>query len=187
MNKYYWKIILILVVAVGFAIAIIPTEGDPETINLGLDLKGGTHLVMEVQTAEAVKTEVDQAMERFRSLSAEQDLPRPEARRIEDERAFVIIPPQDVPIDNYEQVARDWFPNFDASQTSEGLYLDLSSAAISEIEDQSVRQAIETIRNRVDALGVTEPVIARQGGVHANRIVIQLPGVDDPARVKEII
>ncbi len=55
------------------------------------------------------------------------------------------------------------------------------------MSDQSVRQAIETIRNRIDALGVAEPVIARQGGTNANRIYIQLPGVDDPARVKDII
>src|SRR6185369_9480289 len=53
-----------------------------------------------------------------------------------------------------------------------------------QIEDQAVRQAIETIRNRVDALGVAEPVIQRQA---TDRVVVELPGVDDPSRVKEII
>ena len=187
MNKYLWKVILILVIAIVFAIAIVPTEKNPETINLGLDLKGGTHLVMEVQTAEAVKTEVDQAMERFRAVAADQGLPRPNVRRVQGTNSFVVIPPQDVPAGNYEDIAGDWFPMFNANRTSEGLALDLTSVAISDLEDQSVRQAIETIRNRIDALGVTEPIIARQGGLDADRIVIQLPGVDDPARVKDII
>jgi preprotein translocase subunit SecD len=186
-KKYLWKIILIVAIAVGFTIAIIPTQGDPEKINLGLDLKGGTRLVMEVHTDEALRIEVGQSMERFRAVSAEQGLPRPETRESERGFGFVVVPPQDVPVGNYQQIARDWFQQFNSTTTQQGLVLTMASAAISDLEDQTVRQAIETIRNRVDALGVTEPIIARQGGAQADRIEIQLPGVDDPARVKEII
>ncbi len=120
MNKYLWKVIVVLAVAAMFIFALIPTESDPEPINLGLDLKGGTELVMEVQTAEAVKTEVDQSMERFRTIAADQGLPRPDVRRIQDANAFVVIPPQDVPAGNYEQIADDWFPIFSVGSTNEG-------------------------------------------------------------------
>src|SRR5437867_7346109 len=71
------------------------------------------------------------------------------------------------------------------SRTPDGaLQFKLKSMSASAIERDTIDHAVETIRNRVDALGVTEPLIAPESG---NRIVIQLPGVDDPARVKDII
>lgn len=182
----WWKIALIVAVLVVSTIAVIPTEKRPETINLGLDLKGGTHLVMQVNTVEALRTEVDQAMERARTRSQQLQLPTPQMRRI-DERAFLLAPPQDVPSAEYQRMLEDSFPEFSVSRGAEGFEARLTDAAAIAIEEQTVAQAIETIRNRVDALGVTEPIIARQGGPRGRRIVIQLPGVDDPARVKEII
>src|SRR5205809_4459172 len=71
------------------------------------------------------------------------------------------------------------------SRTPDGAMLfKLKAASATAIERDTIEHAVETIRNRVDALGVTEPIIAPESG---NRIVIQLPGVDDPARVKDII
>ncbi|HVR42625.1 MAG TPA: protein translocase subunit SecD [Thermoanaerobaculia bacterium] len=189
----WWKIALIAVVLVVSIAAIVPTEDDPETIPLGLDLKGGTHLVMQVNTEDAVNAEIDQAVERVRSRAQELQLPTPTVRRLPSQpgdppsRSFLVVPPPEVPIADYEKLLADSFPDFQVSRTSEGLVARLADAAATAIEEQTVAQAIETIRNRIDALGVTEPIIARQGGLRGKRIVIQLPGVDDPQRVKEII
>jgi preprotein translocase subunit SecD len=180
-----WKLVLIATVIVVFTIAIIPFGGR-EPIQLGLDLKGGTHLVMQVNTPDAIRAELDQAMERFKAQAVNMKLPTPTARRT-GETGFLVSPPAAVPLNDYERIARDHFPDFSAAQTAQGLELTLQPAAVNSIQEQTVLQAIETIRNRIDALGVTEPIIARQGGLRGNRIVIQLPGVDDPMRVKEII
>jgi preprotein translocase subunit SecD len=180
-----WKILLIVAVIVISAVALIPFKGR-EPIQLGLDLKGGTHLVMQVNTIDAVRAEVDQAMERFKAQVANLKLPTPTTRRTGD-TTFLAVPPASIPMNDYDRIAQDHFPDYSTSRTADGLELTLKGNAVSSIEEQTVLQAIETIRNRVDALGVTEPIIARQGGVRGNRIVIQLPGVDDPVRVKEII
>lgn len=180
----WWKLALIVAVIITFTAAIIPTESDPERIPLGLDLKGGTHLVMRVNTADALRAEVDQAMEALKAQAVRQQLPAPTVRRVSD-RAFVLTPPAGVNTTEYEKIGRDWLGLFEISAVPGGLNFELGPAAMTQIEEQTVLQAIETIRNRVDALGVTEPIITRGGG--RDRIVIQLPGVDDPVRVKEII
>lgn len=186
MKNISWKIALIVAVLIVSIVAIVPTKKDPEIIPLGLDLKGGTHLVMQVNTEDAVKAEVDQAMERMKSRAQAIDLPTPVTRST-GERAFLVVPPAGVPTADYEKMVTDSFPDFQVSRGAEGLEVRVSDAAAAAIAEQTVLQAIETIRNRVDALGVIEPIIARQGGIRGNRIVIQLPGVDDPQRVKEII
>ncbi|HEY0787081.1 MAG TPA: protein translocase subunit SecD [Thermoanaerobaculia bacterium] len=192
MNKnIWWKIALIVAVLAIAAVAIVPTTDDPETIPLGLDLKGGTHLVMQVNVADAVKAEVDQAMERVRARAQALSLPTPAVKPLQaragQQPGFVLTPPTDIPTGDYEKMLSDSFPDFDVQRGAEGLEVRFKSVNAAALSDSTVQQAIETIRNRVDALGVTEPIIARQGGVRGSRIVIQLPGVDDPQRVKEII
>lgn len=186
MNKNLtWKVVLILAVLAVFVAPLIPREGRPEPLNLGLDLKGGTYLVMQVNSADAVRTENDQAMVSFRTRAADQQLPEVETRRIEN--GFEVIVPEGVSADAYERIATDWYPTYDRSTSGNTLRFTLQSPVAAQIRNDTVDQAIETIRNRIDSLGVTEPTIARQGGADGNRIVIQLPGVDDPDRVKEII
>src|SRR6201999_3140937 len=111
------------------------------------------------------------------------NLPLPTVRRVDDS-TFVLTPPAGVSTAEYERIAKDYTGSFDMTHTDTGLQFKMKSTAITTIERDTISQAVETIRNRVDALGVTEPLIAPEGG---NRIVIQLPGVDDPARVKDII
>ncbi|MGZ8849089.1 MAG: protein translocase subunit SecD [Thermoanaerobaculia bacterium] len=179
-----WKLALILAVLVIFGVAIIPGVLSKEPIRRGLDLKGGTHLVMRVNVGEAVRLETDQAMESLKSQSNKNNLPTPTVRRIDD-ATFVLTAPAGVANDQYERIAKDYAPQFDQGRTAEGaLQLRMKPQAVSTIERDTVEHAVETIRNRVDALGVTEPLIAPESN---NRIVIQLPGVDDPARVKDII
>ena len=179
-----WKVVLIVAVLVGFIAAVVPTSNNPEPIRRGLDLKGGTHLVMRVNVGDALRLEVDQAMEAMKNQSVKNTLPMPTARRVNDS-TFVLIPPAGVGTPDYEKIAKDYIPAFEMTRTPDGsLQFAMKAMNVSQLERDTITHSIETIRNRVDALGVTEPIIAPEGG---NRIVIQLPGVDDPARVKDII
>lgn len=179
-----WKVVLILGVLVAFAAAIVPTSSNPEPIRRGLDLKGGTHLVMRVNVGDALRLETDQAMEAIKNQSAKNTLPVPTTRRVDD-ATFVLAPPAGVGTAEYERIAKDYIPAFDMTRNPDGsLQFRMKGPQVAQLERDTVTHSIETIRNRVDALGVTEPIIAPEGG---NRIVIQLPGVDDPARVKDII
>ncbi len=179
-----WKIGLILAVLVLFSVALIPTKNNPEPIRRGLDLKGGTHLVMLVNLGDATRLEVDQAMEMLKTQSANNKLPLPVVRRIDD-TTFSAAAPNGLSTADYERIAHDYLGNFDQSRAADGsLVFKMKPAAVSQLKRDTISQAVETIDNRVNALGVTEPIIAPQGD---DRIVIQLPGVDDPARVKDII
>ena len=182
-KNMWWKVALILAVTVIFAAAIIPTESNPEKIPLGLDLKGGTYLAMQVNTNDALRAEVDQAMETLKLQASRSQLPAPAVRRVTDD-TFTLTPPAGVNATDYEKLGRDWLPMFEVSSVPGGLTFKVTPASATEIREQTVLQAMETINNRVDALGVTEPIISRGTGT---RIIIQLPGVDDPVRVKEII
>ncbi|HKB79354.1 MAG TPA: protein translocase subunit SecD [Thermoanaerobaculia bacterium] len=185
MNRsLWWKIILIIAVLVGFAAAVVPTKNDPEPIRRGLDLKGGTHLVMRVNVGDALLLEADQGMESLKNQAKANSLPIPTTRRI-NPSTFIATPPAGISAGQYETIAKDYLPTFDMSVTPEGaMQFKLKGPAASSIKRDTIDHSVETIRNRVDALGVTEPIIAPESG---NRIVIQLPGVDDPARVKDII
>lgn len=178
-----WKIVLILAVLVVFTAAIIPTKNNPEPIKRGLDLKGGIYLVMQVNVNEAARLEVDQAMNSLKAQAATQNLPAPASRRVND-YTFLATPPAGVGTAEYEKIGADFLPNFAVTRTGNDLQFAFKPAALTQLRRDTVTQAVEAIDRRVNALGVTEPIIAPQG---EDRIVIQLPGVDDPARVKDII
>jgi protein-export membrane protein, SecD/SecF family/protein-export membrane protein SecD len=179
-----WKVVLILAILVGFAAATIPTKDNPEPIRRGLDLKGGTHLVMRVNVGDAVRIETDQAAEALKAQAKKTNLPIPTTRRVND-TTFVVTLPEGVAMTEYERIGKDYIPSFDTGRTAEGaLQFKMKTASLTAIERDTVAHTVETIDNRVNALGVTEPYIAPESGY---RIVIQLPGVDDPARVKDII
>src|SRR5687767_2469244 len=97
-----WKVALILAVLVIFTIAIIPTKNDPEPIRRGLDLKGGTHLVMRVNVEDAIRIETDQAMETLKSQAGTNNLPAPTTRRTAD-GTFVATLPAGVGSADYER------------------------------------------------------------------------------------
>ena len=91
-----WKVIIILAVLVGFAAATIPTNDNPEPIRRGLDLKGGTHLVMRVNVGDAVRLETDQASEMLKAQAKKGNLPIPTTRLVND-TTFVAVLPADTP------------------------------------------------------------------------------------------
>src|SRR5437588_9362603 len=178
------KVGLIVAILVIFTVAIIPTKSNPEPIRRGLDLKGGTHLVMRVNVGDAVRLETDQGSEMLKAQAKKANLPIPTTRRVNDTTFIAVLPP-DTPTTEYERIAKDYLGTFGVSRTTEGaMQFKMNTASQTALERDTIAHTVETIDNRVNALGVTEPYIATEG---ANRIVIELPGVDDPARVKDII
>jgi preprotein translocase subunit SecD len=178
---------LLLVVALA-AICLYVLYPPSEKIHLGLDLKGGIHMVMRVKTDDAVRAETDLAQQRIRSALGEKGL-APSQSAAEGLDVLVLSGIDAARRDEAREILRTQFPEYQVKETGPGqLRLELTPAAESALRDSAVRQALETIRTRVDKFGVAEPTIQRQGiGPKAERIVIQLPGVEDPERVKDLI
>ncbi|MCG3191797.1 MAG: Protein translocase subunit SecD [Thermoanaerobaculia bacterium] len=154
-------------------------------VKLGLDLKGGIHLVLQVKTSDALRVEAQDAAEHVRDEAGRRGVVLgavPPA----DEEGFTINLTEATEPSKLKDLLKSALPGNDWAVNERGKEWRVTyrDAAKFQIRDQAARQAVETVRNRVDALGVAEPVIQRQGD---DRILVQLPGVDDPARVKEII
>ena len=178
-----WRGVLIVAVAALSVLAAYPLD---ESINLGLDLRGGIHLVLQVETEDAVRSETDKDMDRVVQELRDLGVETAAGSRVGDAEFTV----RGVPAGRDDDV-REVTTNFLGEESwswdreGEALSFRMSRSNRDQIRDQAVRQALETIRNRVDAFGVSEPVIQR--AQQDNRIVVQLPGVDDPERVKALI
>jgi preprotein translocase subunit SecD len=178
-----WRVVIIVAV-VGMALWSLYPPG--ETINYGLDLSGGIHLVLQVQTDDAIKAELDDASLRLKRQSSEKGITLGEVNTDVEGRRFQVVVPGEFDRAVLREVVDSYLPDYDVDVGATQWSLSFGGNVERMIRDMAVRQALETIRNRVDQFGVAEPVIQRQG-LESERILIQLPGVDDPARVKEII
>ncbi|MFQ5894635.1 MAG: protein translocase subunit SecD [Nitrospinota bacterium] len=176
-----WKAGLILAV-VGLAIFYLIPPG--ERIHLGLDLQGGIHLVLEVQAEKAVAAKLDRYFAELRRKLDERDIPTGRLRRDGSLIAIPLKRAADRP--RLERVLQD-YPDL-APQGDRGdppvLSYGITGANRRRVMESAVDQALETIRNRVDQFGVTEPTIQREG---ERRLIIQLPGIEDAARAKALI
>ena len=181
-RKLTWRWILIGVVTAAAVFFMIPPE---QKIHLGLDLKGGIHLVLQVNTQDAINAEIDDAMERIRGDLNEKGFPPTEMKRLPDAAGLTFKPASGTVEATLQKILDDRLPDFKVSRGAV-ISAQLKPEVARSIRDMAVRQGLETVRNRIDQFGVSEPVIQRQG-IEGDRIVVQLPGVDDPARVKELI
>ncbi|HOP61709.1 MAG TPA: protein translocase subunit SecD, partial [Candidatus Saccharicenans sp.] len=175
-----WKIGLTLAV---IALCIFLVYPPKEKIKLGLDLKGGTHLLMQVITDDAINVETDQQIARFEEVFKKNNITFTRATKEKPGQFYFegTSADQEGKIrDLIDQYTRDW----DYTFTGDRVNFKLKQTAEQYLREQAVLQTLETIRNRVDQFGVAEPVIQRQG---SDRIVVELPGIDDPERVKNLI
>jgi len=173
-----WKIGLTLVVLVAAILMFLKNK-----INLGLDLKGGMHLVMQIVTEDAVTQETDQEILRMQDLFKKNTIAYTSMTRTASGRFTVqgLNPDQDGKVrDQFDQYLRDWEYTFSGT----GVTVSLKPAAVTAMKDQAVDQSLETIRNRVDMFGVAEPIIQRYG---AEQIIVELPGVDNPEHIQDLI
>ena len=197
MSNLRWKGITIVVVfVVFFAVGVypilsarygLPSPGwlQEKQLKLGLDLKGGVHLVLRVETDDALKAETETEMERLREELQNRTVAAagviyvsPTQFRVEG-----VPPAQDA---DFRQASTASLTNFDRSGNVNGSYTFTMKPNIAiNLRDEAVVQARQTIERRVNELGVTEPSIAQDD---ANKqIVVQLPGVADVEKAKDII
>jgi preprotein translocase subunit SecD len=201
MNKNLrWKVVVIIGTLLVFLFGIFgfpwewsgktPLTAMTDRIHLGLDLKGGTHLILQVQVNDAVNAESDRAVERLkddlrtRKISYA-DINKPDPTNTPDKIVVKGVPPEAT--SDFRNIVSDRLQEYDANSGAENSWvLSMKPQNLADLKNRAVAQAIETIRNRIDKLGVSEPVI-QEHGLGQYQILVQLPGVDDPARVKEIM
>jgi preprotein translocase subunit SecD len=176
-----WKAILTLAIIAGAIILAYPFND--KKIKRGLDLKGGIHLVLQVITDDSINMETDLEISRLEDLLQKnaitfQKVTKEGLGRIAVQG--VLADEESKTRDLFGQYSRDWDYGF----TGDRANLTLKPLVAQFLRDQSVDQARQTIDNRINTYGVAEPLIQKQG---TDKIVVELPGVDDPERVKELI
>ena len=197
MSNLRWKILTTLIVLLVFgAVGVYPIVAArygvrsprwlmDKQLKLGLDLKGGVHLVLRVQTEDALRLETDLESERLRDALRTANIPGNVVPVSSTQFRVDGVPPaQDAA---FRQSANEVQTNFERSSGSNGSYTFTMRANVQvNLRAEAVVQARQTIERRVNELGVTEPSIAQQG-TSGDQILVQLPGVTDVNRAKEII
>jgi preprotein translocase subunit SecD len=160
-----------------------------DRIHLGLDLRGGTHLVLQVMVNEAVASVTDNDVARIQADLQKANLTFGTVGKLDPTHPEIITVSGTQPdkSSDIRSLLESTYQTYDVSPNADNTWvLTMKHQAVLDIQSHSVTQSIETIRDRVDSLGVSEPVI-QQYGLGDNQILVELPGVDDPARVKEVI
>ncbi len=187
-----WKLWLIAVVFVMAVMGSLPNVTTPPSwwpgifskpLNLGLDLKGGVHLVLDVDVDKAVERSVEEDVDSVRRVLRKA---RIRYRKLDAKGQALIVA-----LKRPEEAARavdllnKELPGYTLADKGQGrLELTLKPKEARDIRKFAVDQAIEVVRTRIDALGTTEPVIVKQG---ARRVLVQIPGYEDTARAKALI
>lgn len=199
MKNFSWRSILVLAIILVGLIYILPTVEmvinkkseatlwPKKKINMGLDLQGGMHLVLEVDVDKAVASTVERTADDLRRMLRKKRIPHDNYAV----RGFGIV--FDIPDPNAEdelnELLNEEFQGLvmekkQLSKSAVEILLSLPDSELSRIKKNAVDQALETIRNRIDQFGVNEPDIRNQG---ERRILIQLPGITDTQRAKDLI
>src|SRR5229473_1616372 len=195
-----WKAVFIVVVILGciyglFGVPTFPTStadlksNFAHQIKLGLDLQGGTHLILQVQVQEAVAQETDQTVDRLTNQLRTKNIRYDEIRRVDD--THILIRNLDsAQLSQFRDIVNAQYNNVwdltPAAGEPSSYTLSLRPSAIAAIQEQTMTQSLETIERRINALGLTEPTIQLHGRKD-NEILVQLPGEGDPTRAKKVI
>ena len=191
MKPFTFKTLLITGVIIAAIVWLLPTffnSWPHKKINLGLDLQGGMHLLLEVQNIKAVETEVERTIQEIKKELRKQEIKHLGISRLKDNSILVKLQKGENK-SKFETVLSKDFENLiiKRPETNAGIitfHLTLPEKEIDTLKKMATAQALETIRNRIDEFGVSEPDIRIQGD---NRILIQLPGIKDPKRAKDLI
>ena len=200
-----WKIALISLVCLAGLVFVLPNvlgeatlEGLPswyQPIDLGLDLQGGSHLLLEVEADALVRERLDSLVDQSRTtlrgdrigytdLGVVGNSVTVTVREPENfDRAWQLLSELNSPMSTGLLGAGSAM-EFEFSDENPSIAMRLSDAAVVERKRSAVEQSIEIVRRRIDELGTSEPSIQRQG---AERILVQLPGVRDPDRIKRLL
>ncbi|MGE5218394.1 MAG: protein translocase subunit SecD [Chloroflexota bacterium] len=193
------RVILFGIATLAAVIYLVPTFVGPlpewwtsflpgDKIHLGLDLQGGSHLVLEVKVDKAVENNIERVRGELSNAFREKGVSGISVERVDGTQLHIKMPA--AVAEQVRGILKTDFANLveaKPTQTSAGVtdsFLTLSKEEMRSLRDYAVDQSLETIRNRIDQFGVSEPIIQRQG---QSDILIQLPGIQDPERAKEII
>jgi preprotein translocase subunit SecD len=178
------------------AVALWPDWAPSGLVNLGLDLRGGAHLLAEVQVADVYKDRIDLLWPEVRdALRAERDTVGAVRRQPSDDgvlkvrianpagmpRALEIVRGLATPVTTLTGVGQS---DIEVTAEGEDIVVQLSEAERAATDTRTIQQSLEIIRRRVDEVGTREPTIQRQG---ADRILIQVPGIGSAAELKALI
>jgi preprotein translocase subunit SecD len=164
-----------------------PLAAMQENIHLGLDLRGGTHLILQVMVDEAVGAESDRTAERLKEEFGKKNIKFSDVSRGTDPAQVVLKGISPDQVGQVRSIISEEFVDHDIASSAEGdLVVSMKPLALTQLKNTTVSRSIETIRGRVDSLGVSEPVI-QEHGLGEHQILVQLPGVDDPVRVRQIM
>ena len=188
------KVLIALVLLAGVAFAApnlvsqerarsLPDWVPNQQINLGLDLQGGSYLLLEVETGAVIEDQLNNLVDSLREEMRSQRIGYRSLGLEDDAIRFTLTDPAQA--DQVEQIVQDLGQDVTIDIAEQGrATVDLSDQARRERIANAVTQSIEIVRRRIDETGVREPTIQRQGD---NRIVVQLPGINNPERMKEIL
>ncbi|HEV8181225.1 MAG TPA: hypothetical protein VGQ61_02580, partial [Candidatus Angelobacter sp.] len=195
-----WKALFIAAVILACIIGLVGRPDFPprswagiksnfsDSIKLGLDLQGGTHLILQVQVQEAISQETDQTLDHITTLFRDKAIRYDEIRKLSDTQILVHNIASEL-AGAARNLVNDQFPDWDVSPAPgepSGYLVTMKQTRIVNIQQQTMDQAEETIRRRIDALGLTEPLVAPYGQGD-NEIIVELPGEGDPNRAKSVI
>ncbi len=197
-NIARWKVILVLIViafgvlyaapnvmggkARDFVANNLPGIVPHQTINLGLDLQGGSHLLLQVELKNIIKERAESLVSALRPEMRKEKIGYRRLKEVSDGVAVTLR--DSVDADAVRKLIRKTDPNLEIVTKGDVIEGRFSEIAIQEIQDQTINQSIEIVRRRIDETGTREPTIQRQGD---DRILVQLPGLDDPSRVKDLL
>ncbi|MGZ8362832.1 MAG: protein translocase subunit SecD [Caulobacteraceae bacterium] len=196
-----WKLVLVLLATVfgllftlpnvlpASTLASLPSWFPKQKLNLGLDLQGGSYLLYEVDTAAMKRERVTNLLEDVRTNLRDKQIAFSGLSMVGDHIELTIVDPAQTEA-AYQQLQKalprlpDGTAEFNVARSGERLTLTMSDAALTQESVTAVKQSIEVIRRRIDALGTREPSITQQG---SNRIVVQAPGESDPEKLKRVV
>jgi preprotein translocase subunit SecD len=195
MNFSRWKVLVVVAVcAIGVLLALpnflskstleaLPAWLPHKTLTLGLDLQGGSYLLMEADVSSVVAERLDAVVDGVRSSFREQDIGYTELGVVGEEVHVKLNNPDDV--ERARPILQELAIGMLLDVTDDGsVVMSYTDVELQRLSRDVVQRSIEIVRRRVDELGTTEPSIQRQGD---RRIIIQVPGFNDPERLKEII
>jgi preprotein translocase subunit SecD len=193
-----WKFILYAAISVFAILLLLPTLTSElpqwwtkifpsEKIHLGLDLQGGMHLILEVEAEKAVESYVERIKNNLKDDLKDRSIPAGKVEREKRDQILLEVSGEKGKVEKLLSERYSIMQELSSSEIGGGIWrigLVLDSRQADHIKKNAIDQALETIRNRIDQFGVSEPEITLQG---TDRILIQLPGVKDPQRAINLI
>ncbi len=168
----------------GELLASIPSWMPHKTVNLGLDLQGGSHILLQIDLGSVIKQRSDDLVSSVRPALRSEKLGYKRLATMADGSGIRVVLRDGKDAPTVEKVIRGIDNTLTITTKDDVVEAVYSDVAMKTVKDEVIAQSLEIVRRRIDETGTNEPIIQRQGD---DRIVVQLPGIDDPDRVKQLL